>query len=107
MDVSIRRISVSVGASLGVLLGLFDVFLLYDFLALDHAPSAVLAGVFSFFTRHATAGTVVVVSDLGADDLFLCLLIGSESESADDSPYEEEDKYEWRSERSQSEYQTY
>ena len=82
MNICVRRISVSVGALLGVFLGFLDLALFYHFFALDHTPSAVLAGVFSLFTGHAAAGAIVVVNDFGTDDLFLCLLIGAETKSS-------------------------
>ena len=107
MDIGIRRISVSIGALLGVFLGLLDLALLNHFFALYHAPSAVLAGVFSFFTCHAAAGTIVVVNYLGTDDLFLCLLIGAETKSAEQRPDEQEYDHERRCKCGQREYDAY
>ena len=84
MYVSVRRVSVSVSTLLGVLFGIFDLLLLYYFFALDHAPAAILTVVMAFLTGHAAAWAIVVVNDLGTDDLFLCLLVGSEAQASRD-----------------------
>ena len=94
MNVCVRRVAVSVGALLGVLLGLLDLAFFDDFFALDHAPTAILAAVLAFLAGHAAAGAVVVVYDLGADDLFLGGLVGAEAQTACDPLDELEQKYE-------------
>ena len=87
-DVSVAGVSVPVGTLLGVLLRILEVLLFYDLFALDHAASAVLAAVLAFLAGHAAAGAVVIVLDLGADDLFLSALVGTKSQTSRD-PVEE------------------
>ena len=79
MDICVRGISIPVGALLGIFLRFLDLALFHDFLALDHASAAVLAGILPLFTGGTAARAVIVVDDLRADDLFLGLLVGSET----------------------------
>ena len=88
VDIGIGGIPISVSTLLGIFLGFLDLLLFHYLLALDHAPAAVLAFFLALFTGSTAARTVVIVSDLGADDLLLSALSGSESQTADE-PFDE------------------
>ena len=78
-DIGVRGIPVAVGTGVRVALGLFDLALLNDLLALDHAAAAVGAVVLAFLTRHAAARTEFIVFDLRAGDLLLGLRFRTEA----------------------------
>ena len=88
MYVSVRGVSIPVGTLLRILLGIFDLALLYYFLALYHTASAVLAAVLALFTGRTAARAVVVVFDLGSYDLFLGGFVGTEAQASCDPLYE-------------------
>ena len=81
VDISIRRIAVVIRAVLGVLLGFFDLALLNDLFAFDHAAAAVLAAVLAFLTAGAAARAALVVFDLRTGDLLFRLLLGAETDA--------------------------
>ena len=92
MDVSVRGITIPVGAVFRVLLRFLDLILLYDFFFLDHTAAAVFAVVFAFLACSSAAGAIVIVLDLCSSDLFFCCLGGTEALAVGDPSKEFNDQ---------------
>lgn len=71
MNVCIGTVAVSISAVFAVLFGLIQILFFHNLFALDHTAAAVGTAVFALFTDGAAAGAVVIILDLGADDLLL------------------------------------